>query len=149
MTVQAIPPGFHTITPYLIVDDLPRVLEFLEQAFGAEVLDRQPSPDGALRHARARVGSSMVMMGQATDAWKALCTMLYLYVEDCDATFQQALDAGAEVVQPIHDAPYGDRNGGLRGPGGNYWWIATRKEDLTTEEITQRMAVARGGDAES
>ncbi len=140
MSAQPIPEGYHTITPYLIVDDIKELLAFLQAAFDADVTERIEMPDGSVSHAEARIGDSRVMMGQARDEWKAQSAMLYLYVEDADATYQRALEAGAVSVQEPHDEFYGDRNAGVKGPQGNHWWIATHIEDVSSEEIARRAA---------
>lgn len=144
MAVQPIPPGYHTVTPYLIVDDAAGLLTFLEQAFAADIEERHDMPDGSVAHATVKIGTSRVMMGGAQDKYPAMPTMLYLYVEDCDATFQGAVEAGAEVVQPLKDEFYGDRVGAVKGPGGNQWWIASHVEDVDPEEMERRMAEAKG-----
>lgn len=143
MSVQAIPPGFHTVTPYLLSQDAGKLLEFIVQAFGAEVLERMELPDGTVNHAQARVGDSVVMMGTAGGEHPAMPTMLYLYVEDCVAWYQSALAAGATSVQEPRNEFYGDRVAAVEDPLGNSWWIATHVEDLDSEEIARRAAKAR------
>lgn len=124
---EAIPEGYHTVTPYLLVADVPREIEFLRQAFGAEESYRSTLPDGTVNHAAVRIGDSMVMMGQANEQYPAMPAMLYLYVADVDATYEQALQAGGTSVREIKDETYGDRVGGVKDELDNQWWIATHQ----------------------
>lgn len=145
MSVSPIPEGFQTVTPYLVVESVPRLIEFLERAFGAKLLESTTLPDGSVIHALMRVGTSMVMMGGAQgDAHPARSTMLYLYVEDVDAWYEGAMKAGATSVQEPRDEFYGDRTSAIEDGQGNQWWIATHQEDLSPEEIAERAADARG-----
>lgn len=139
MSVKPIPEGYHTITPYLIVEDAAKLLDFMKAAFDAKELFRHLGPGGSVAHAEAKIGDSMIMVGQARDQWKAKTAMLYLYVPDVDATFRRALAAGATSVQEPADQFYGDRNGGVEDPTGNQWWISTHKEDVSPEEMERRM----------
>jgi PhnB protein len=116
--VKPIPDGFHTITPYLIVDDAEKSIAFMEKAFGAQH-EHEPTrrPDGKLMHATLRIGDSMLMIAEASERAKAAPVMLYLYVPDVDAAYQKALKAGATSVMEVADQFYGDRSGG-EGSGG-------------------------------
>ncbi len=138
MAVNPIPDGFHTVTPYLVVADIDQFLDFLKAAFGATEKERVPSQDGRTGHAEALIGDSYVMMGRAQDEFPALPCMLYLYVPDTDATYAQALAAGATSMQEPVDMFYGDRNAFVQDPAGNTWCIATHQEDLTPEELAER-----------
>ncbi|HJV22046.1 MAG TPA: VOC family protein [Holophagaceae bacterium] len=138
MRPKPIPDGFTTVTPYLAVADGDRMLRFLEAAFGAEVLRRHRRPDGTLGNAEVQVGTARVMVGQVDDPARAMRAMLYLYVENVDAVFRAAVEAGGRVVLEPMDHFYGDRSGGLTDPCGNEWWIATHVEDLTDEAIERR-----------
>lgn len=140
MTVKPIPEGYHTITPYLVVSDVATLIDFLTQAFDAEETERFASPDGAIMHAAMRIGDSVVMMGQATDEWPSMPASLYLYVEDTDALYERALQAGATSLMAPEDQFWGDRNASVRDPVGNHWTIATRQEDVPPDELSQRMA---------
>jgi uncharacterized glyoxalase superfamily protein PhnB len=124
-----IPQGFHTVTPYLIVRDAPALVDFLKQAFGAEETHRITSPGGM--HVEVRIGDSMVMIGGGAPdrAWhaKEWPTALHIYVEDTDAAYARALQAGAESLQPPADQDYGERSGGVKDGQGNVWYIATAK----------------------
>ncbi len=136
--VKAIPDGYHTITPYLTVSDLPRLLEFIKAAFGADVYEAMEDANGKVRHAEAKIGDSRVMMGQAREEWPARPAALYLYVEDADATYQAAIAAGAKSIMEPADQFYGDRNAGVEDPAGNQWWISTHVEDVSPEEMERR-----------
>ena len=136
--VKAIPEGYHTITPYLIVQGADKLVEFMKSAFGAIVSTTMTNPDGTIGHTEARIGNSFLMLSEARAEWPAMPVMLYLYVEDVDATYQKALDSGATSVMPIKDQFYGDRSGGVKDMCGNQWWIATHKEDMSAEELQRR-----------
>jgi PhnB protein len=117
------PTGYQSVSPYLIVADVPALLDFLASAFGGEELSRNPRPDGTIAHAEARVGDSVVMMGQAAGEWTPVPTTLFLWVDDVDATFQRALAAGATSLGEPEDKEYGDRMAGVADPMGNRWWL--------------------------
>ena len=138
MAVNPIPDGFHTVTPYIVVADIDQFLDFLKAAFAATEKERVPSQDGRTGHAEALIGDSYVMMGRAQKGFPELPCMLYLYVPDTDATYAQALDAGATSMQEPTDMFYGDRNAFVQDPAGNTWCIATHQEDLTPEELAER-----------
>src|SRR5436853_149069 len=105
--VKPIPEGYHSITPYLVVEHAAELLEFMERAFGAKVIMKMLAPDGSISHAEVRVGDSMMMVGGARDQWKAMPTTIYLYVEDADAIYAKALEAGATQLMPLQDQFYG------------------------------------------
>jgi uncharacterized glyoxalase superfamily protein PhnB len=144
MATRPIPDGFHTITPYLVLDDLPGFLDFVARAFDAEELERVTLPDGSVMHAQVRIGDSPLMTGGAQEDWPAMPALLHLYVEDADAVYGKALAAGAEPVREMQDEFYGDRSGGVKDGWGNIWWIATRKEELGPDEVARRAAQERG-----
>lgn len=143
MSVSPVPDGYTTVTPYLIVEDAPRVLEFLKLAFGADVtaITKLPQDDGrdVIMNAEVRIGTSMVMVAEARGNASKNPTMLYLYVDDVDTVYQKAIAAGGKTIMEPADMPYGDRSGAVEGPSGNSWWIASRIENLSEEEITRRM----------
>jgi uncharacterized glyoxalase superfamily protein PhnB len=138
--VNPIPDGYHTVTPYLLVEDAAGLIPFLERAFGAVSLDRYDSPDGRLAHAALQIGDSRVMMGQAAVEWPAMPAMLHLYVEDVDASYRRAVEAGGRSVREPETMFYGDRSGGVIDPAGNQWWISTHVEDVSEEELARRHA---------
>ncbi|MGH9380435.1 MAG: VOC family protein [Thermoanaerobaculia bacterium] len=124
-TVKPIPDGYHTVTPYLLVEDAPGILSFIERAFGGKVLSRHLAPDGRVAHAEVQIGDSRVMLSEAREEWPAMPAMLHLYVEDVDAVYGQAVEAGGTSIREPEDMSYGDRSGGVRDAAGNQWWIAT------------------------
>ena len=145
MATKYIPDGFHTVTPYLVVDDPGALIDFLVKAFDAEELERATLPDGRVMHAQVRIGDSPVMMGGSKDDWKAMTNFMHLYVPDTDKLYEQALAAGATSVQAPNDEFYGDRAAGITDPAGNTWWIATHVEDVSDEEAMKRMEAAKNG----
>jgi PhnB protein len=138
MSVQPVPEGYHTVTPYLIVTGADRLLEFVRKAFDAEDRFRMDSEDGTIGHAEVRIGDSVVMFAEANEMWPAMPGVIHLYVEDCDAVYERALAAGGASVQEMADQFYGDRSGGVRDPSGNIWWITTHVEDVEPEEMAKR-----------
>jgi len=141
MAVKPIPDGYHSVTPYLVVQGAAKLLDFLKQAFAAQELHRPMlRPDGTIMHAEVRVGDSVVMMGEPMGEHTPMPGSLYLYVPDVDAVYKRALQAGATSLTEPADQFYGDRSAGVTDPVGNRWWIATHKEDVAPEEIAQRAA---------
>ena len=140
MTVKAVPDGYHTVSPYLTVENVPRLLDFVKQVFEAEEKEHLTQPDGSTTHAEVVIGDSVVMMGQARGEWKPMPGTLYVYVEDTDVVYKRALEAGASSIMEPADQFYGDRNAGVRDPLGNNWWIATHIEDVFPDEMQRRMA---------
>jgi len=146
MTVKPIPDGYHTITPYLSIQNAATAIDFYKRALGATELFRLEAPGGKIGHAEIRIGDSAIMLADpcAEGPFRDPQSLggssigLHLYVEDVDALFAQAVAAGAQVVRPVQDQFYGDRTGTLADPYGHVWFIATHKEDLSQEEINQR-----------
>ena len=150
--VKPIPDGYHSVTPYLIVRGGAKALELYARALGAKELMRVEAGGGILGHAEMKIGDSIVMLAdehpgmgyKAPQSYGGTPVSICLYVEDVDASVQQAVDAGAKLVRPVQDQFYGDRSGTLVDPFGHVWTIATHKEDLTPEEIAKRAAEAHG-----
>jgi len=141
MTIQFIPPGYHTITPYLIVSGLPGTISFLEKVFDAKTtVAPMLRPDGSIMHTELQVGDSRIMMAEATEQWRPMPSSIFLYLPDCDAIFKRALAAGATSLMEPADQFYGDRMGGVLDHSGNQWWIATHVEDVTPVEMERRKA---------
>lgn len=138
MGINPVPDGYHTVNPYLVCDQVEPIIEFATKAFGAQINKSMESEDGSIRHAEIQIGSSPVMLGKSGDGSVMSC-MLYLYVADVDAVYQRAIEAGGESVMGPADMYYGDRNAGVRDAAGNQWWIASRVEDLSSDEIRARM----------
>ena len=147
MPVKPIPDGYHTVTPYLIVQGAAAAIEFYKKAFGATELFRMPGPGGKVAHAEIQVGDSRVMLAdehpemgvKAPGSFGGSPVGLMLYVEDVDDRFNRAVAAGAKVKKPLADQFYGDRSGSLTDPFGHQWTIATHREDVSPEEIDRRM----------
>ena len=137
-TVRPVPEGYHTVTPFVIVKGAAQLIDFMKEAFGAVEIARVTGEDGAIGHAEIRIGDSVVMMFDSKEEWPETPAFLRLYVEDCDATYQQALKAGATSVTKPTNMPWGDRVGRVRDPLGNLWWIMTRIEDVDEEEMVRR-----------
>lgn len=144
MTVDPIPKGYHTVTPYLAVHRVAETIEFLQQAFDAKEIDRHTMPDGRVINAAVRIGDSMVMLGERAADQPPSPAMLYIYVEDADTLYQQAVAAGGKSIMAMTDQFYGDRNGAVEDPSGNQWFIATHIEDMSGEELIERAKKARG-----
>ncbi len=140
MTVNPIPDGYQSITPFMLATNVEDLLNFLQQAFDAEVTTRMDYPDGGgIMHVEVKIGNSRVMMGPSSEEFPPMPAMLYYFVEDVDRVYQQALKAGAQSVQEPEDQFYGDRTAGVSDPLGNAWWLATHIEDPTPEEIARRI----------
>lgn len=139
MGVQAKPDHYHSVTPYLAVEGAARLIDFLKTAFdAADTKICMKRPDGTIHHAELKIGDSIVMLGDAAPPWAPRPSTLYLYVEDTDASYKRALEAGAtSLMEPVTQF-YGDRNAGIRDPSGNDWWIATHVEDVSPEEVVRR-----------
>ena len=143
-SVRPIPEGFHTITPYLVVEGAPKLIQFLKQAFGAQEQFRLARPDGGIMHAEMKIGDSIIMMGAPMGEAKARPCSLYLYVADVDAVYQRAIQAGGTSVGEPKDQFYGDRSAGVIDPCGNYWGIGTHIEDVSHAEMEKRFAAMVG-----
>lgn len=148
--VTPIPKGYHTATPYLTVKGAAEAIEFYKRAFGAEEAFRMPGPEGKIVHAEIIIGNSHLMLAdesnnaetRAPQTLKGTSSGVFLYVEDVDATFQQALKAGAKQNQAVEDMFWGDRFGKLTDPYGHVWMLATHVEDVSPAEMQKRMAAA-------
>ena len=146
---KAVPEGYHTVTPALTLDRAADAIDWYTRALGAEELARAEGPDGKIMHAELRIGDSRIMLNDAMMGFKGPEAMggspasLWIYVEDCDALFNRAVAAGAQVLPgmgALTDQFWGDRSGSFTDPYGYRWTIATRKEDLTREEMDRRTA---------
>lgn len=144
--VAAIPKGYHSITPYLIVNGGLKAIEFYKKAFGAKAIICMEQPEGKLVHAELTIGDSKVMLGDRCAEMGALDpehfggspVSIHLYVKDVDAVVKRAVAAGAKLTRPVADMFYGDRSGGLEDPYGHKWYIATHIEDLSLGQIRKR-----------
>ncbi len=146
--VKPIPEGYHSVTPYLIVNGAARAIDFYKKAFGAQELFRMDGPDGKIMHAEIKIGDSPVMLAdefpqrgyRAPRAEEGTPVSLMIYVEDVDKVAAQAIAAGIKTERPVEDMFYGDRTGTFLDPFGHRWTISTRKEEVTKQEMERRMA---------
>jgi PhnB protein len=146
---KAVPEGHHTVTPQLTLDNAAATIDWYKKALGAEEVSRVAGPDGKIMHAEIRIGDSLIMLNDAMGGGKGPKALggspasLWLYVEDCDALFNRAVAAGAQVrpgpMGQLTDQFWGDRSGTFTDPEGYQWTIATRKEDLGPQEMKERM----------
>jgi PhnB protein len=151
MPIQFQPDGYHTATPYLIIREAARALDFYKAAFGAVELFRMPMPGGKIGHAEILIGDSHIMLAdecpesgaRSPQALGGTSVSLMLYVENSDALTEQAVAAGATVVRPIQNQFYGDRSATLTDPFGHQWTVATHIEDVSPEEIDRRLAAMK------
>lgn len=143
-STKVIPDSYHSINTYLVVRNAPKAIDFYKKAFGAEERFRMHGPDGkTIMHADLKLGDSVFMLTEESKEMKAQSpesiggspVSMYVYVNDVDATFNQAVSEGATVLMPVKDQFYGDRSGYLRDPFGHLWSIATHKKDLSPDEL--------------
>ncbi len=145
--VKPIPDGYHTATPYLVVDGAAAALEYYAKAFGATELHRLPGPDGKIGHCEFKIGNSIIMMADEHPGMGAhgpkkfggSPITIMIYVDDVDTVFNRAIAAGGTVERPVENKFYGDRAGGVIDPFGHKWYIATHVEDVSPEEMAKRM----------
>jgi PhnB protein len=144
--VKPIPEGYHTITPYLYLQDASKAIDFYKKAFGAKERMRLPGPNNTVGHAELEIGDSIVMLAENPDRsprkLKGASSSFVLYVNDVDTAFKRALDAGATTVQAVEDRFYGDRMGTLADPFGQEWSLGTHVEDVSPKEMEKRSAAA-------
>jgi PhnB protein len=148
MGVKAIPDGYYSLTPYLVIKGAAEAIEFYKKAFGAVETVRMPGPGGRIMHAEVKIGNTMLMLsdenaerGYLSPATRGGATSsVMLYTDDVDATFKKALAAGAKQQTAPEDMFWGDRMGNLTDPFGHNWAIATHKEDVSPDEMQKRMA---------
>lgn len=153
MAVNPIPKGYHTLTPYLIIQGAAEAIEYYKKAFGATELMRFPGPDGKLGHAEIKIGDSPFMLADEHPERGILgpksrggsTVGLVLHVPNADAIFNQAIAAGGKVLMPLANQFYGDRSGTLEDPFGHTWTVSTHIEDVSPEEMQKRMAALCAG----
>jgi PhnB protein len=154
--VKAVPPGYHTITPYFSVKGGAAAIEFYKKAFGAEEIYRIDMPDGRLGHAELQIGDSRLMLAdEMPEMPEAIARSpgslggttfgFNVYLEDVDTRFKQAVAAGAKVRRPVTDQFYGDRSGTIEDPFGHIWTLSSRVEEVSPEEMKRRMAAQPHG----
>jgi uncharacterized glyoxalase superfamily protein PhnB len=138
--VQPIPAGYHSVTPYLVATNTDELLRFVMRAFGAKETLAVRGPDGAILHAEARIGDSIVMMGKAGGENEPQACTIRLYVPDADLVYRAALGAGGKSLREPANQFYGDRVAAVCDPCGNRWFVSTHIEDVSPEEIGRRAA---------
>ena len=139
--VKPVPQGYHTVTPYLVVDGAEKIIRFVKEAFGAQpVFEPMARPDGKIIHAEFKIGDSVVMLADTSERAQATSDMLHLYVPNVDAVYQKALKAGGKSLMEPTDQFYGDRSSSVMDPAGNRWFIATHIEDVSPAELKKRAA---------
>jgi len=157
MATKPIPEGYRTVTPYLIVKGAAEAIEFYKRAFGAKELLRMADPHGRVGHAEIKIGDSVIMLADEHPAMgyrgpRSLggsSVSILLYLEDVDAVFERALEAGAKAQRPVANQFYGDRTGTLEDPFGHVWTVATHVEDVPPEEMRRRAEAAMKSSASS
>ena len=150
MAVKPIPEGYHSVTPYLTVDDAAAAIEFYKKAFGATERGRMETPDGSIGHAELAIGDSILMLSDqfpqgSTRSPKDLggtTGSIFMYVGDVDAVVARAIDAGATIAMEVADQFWGDRFGTVRDPFGHLWSVATHIEDVPPDEMAERAKAA-------
>jgi PhnB protein len=142
MPTLPIPAGYHTVTPYLAVPDAQALIDFVVKVFDAKEREVIRQPDGRIRHAEVQIGDSIIMLGSISSTFGTATATLYVYVEDADARYQKALNAGATSISEPADQFYGDRHAGVKDPNDITWWIATHFEDVPPEEMARRAKAA-------
>lgn len=128
------PEGFHTVTPYLFVDEPQKLIDFLKATFFANEINRSLMPNGDIANVILKIGDTCFMLSKAREQFLGMKTTLYLYVNDVDSTHKRAIENGAKVEFEPADMPYGDRQSGIIDPCGNYWWISKRLAENSYEE---------------
>ena len=139
MNVNPIPEGFHTITPYLHVEDVSNLMGFLKHAFDAEILKSSKLADGTVINAQLKIGDSIIELSKVRGDFQPMPCAMHLYIKDVDAVYKKAVEVGAISVMEPTDQFYGDREAFVIDPGGNHWYIATRIENVPENEIQRRM----------
>ena len=150
MAVKPIPDGYHTVTPYLVVEDAAAAIDYYKKAFGATERGRMEGPDGKIGHAEVQIGDAVVMLSDPVPQGSTrppielggTTSSVVLYVEDVDAVVERAVDAGGIVVMEVADQFWGDRFGTITDPFGHVWSVATHVEDVPLEEMEQRAKAA-------
>ena len=150
---KPIPEGYPRLTPYLIVDGASAAIDFYGSVLGASERMRMPMPNGRIGHAELELGDSLLMLADENPdmdirgpaSLGGTPVSMHLYVEDADAVFARALEAGAKALRPLEDRFYGDRSGQFEDPFGHRWDVSTHVEDVPPEEMSKRAEAAMAG----
>jgi len=137
--VNPIPQGYGTVTPYLIVDGVSKLIDFLKETFHAEERARINDKEDHVGHAEIKIGNSIVMMADSTAQYRPIPSQLYVYVDNVDDTYERAMKAGGTSEQEPTTQFYVDRTAAVKDPTGNIWWIAAHVEDISPQEMDKRM----------
>jgi PhnB protein len=148
--IHHIPKGYNAVTPYLVIKDAAKAIDYYKKVFGATEVMRMPDPSGRIGHAELKIGDSHIMLAdefpqmghQSPSVLGNSPVSMLLYVEDVDSTVERAVADGAQILKPVADQFYGDRSGFIRDPFGHLWGVATHKEDVSAEEMKKRMKKA-------
>jgi PhnB protein len=151
--INAVPDGYHSVIPYMIVDGAAAAIDFYTMAFGATEVLRIPGPDGKIGHAELKIGDSHIMLADEHPKMEALGPKtvggspikIMVYLEDVDAVVGRAVAGGAKIIRPVADQFYGDRTGGIEDPFGHIWYVATHIEDVPMDELQKRAAAQGAG----
>lgn len=138
--VKSVPYEHQNIVPYIMADNVAGLIAFLQRAFGGTLKYKLDRPDGSIMHAEVTIGKNFIMMGEPTEQFGAMPVAIYLYVEDCDNVYADALAAGAVSLAAVKTMEHaGERYGCVRDIAGNIWWIASHVEDMSLEESKRRI----------
>jgi PhnB protein len=137
-SVRAVPEGFHTVTPYLVVDNAAGLIDFIQKAFDGKQTFIHKADDDRIMHATVTIGDSTIMISDTMEGMPAQTAMLYLYLEDVDNVFRKAVKAKATSIHEPKNEFYGDRAGAVKDEWGNVWWISTHVEDVDPQELERR-----------
>ncbi|MBW8698397.1 hypothetical protein MBT84_02290 [Streptomyces sp. MBT84] len=137
--INAAPSGYTTVAPWVVTDDTGAFLDFVSQAFGGEELGRVPTEDGLIGHGEIRVGDTVVLAFDRHADWPTMPSLLRVFVADADKAFSQAVAAGGRVVTAMADDAFGQRGGRVKDPFGNIWWVVSRVEEVSEDEIWKRL----------
>ncbi|MGW0993222.1 VOC family protein [Streptomyces sp. NPDC002520] len=144
---KAAPEGYTTVAPWVVTDDTGAFLDFVTQAFGGEELARVATEDGLIGHAEIRVGDTVVLAFDRHAGWPTMPSLLRVFVVDADEAFSQAVAVGGEVVTSLVDDAFGQRGGRIKDPFGNIWWVVSRVEDVSEDEMWKRLQAPVYADA--
>jgi PhnB protein len=136
--VRAVPEGFETVTPYLVVENASKLIEFMKKAFNGNVTFITKGGEDRIMHATVKIGTSTIMISDIMEGMQPQTSMLYLYLDDANAIFKKAIQAGATSIREVKTEFYGDRAGAVKDDAGNVWWIATHVEDVDSKELERR-----------
>ena len=136
---NAAPAGYTTVAPWVVTDDTGAFLDFVSQAFGGEELGRVSTEDGLIGHGEIRVGDTVVLAFDRHADWPTMPSLLRVFVADPDDAFSQAVAAGGQVVTAVADDAFGQRGGRIKDPFGNIWWVVSRVEDVSEDEMWKRL----------